>query len=154
MFRHGFKAPLFILFALLIHLFSAHQNSTTAVVLCLGDDGHIALEVAQHQPHHAQISDRVEHPSRCAESENCQDILLAFGHQEMLAVPKFRAELLLPSLDPVRAATLVYALREFQDLAETSLPPLSLAALPQADLTHHRAFSAQTQTLKHTILTI
>ena len=153
MFRKWLKVPLFILFVLLIHLFSGQPNSEAAVVLCLGNDGHIALEVAQHQPHVAQISDQPDHPNACPESENCQDILLAFGHQEMLTVPKFKSDILQPFLHSVQDAALIYSFLELQDLSETSIKPISLAELPRT-YSKHRASSAQIQTLKHTILTI
>ncbi len=147
MFRKCFKAPLLVLLALVMHLFVGQHDSSSALILCLGDDGHVAIEMAQHPSHPAQIEQAGEHLlNACPETENCQDIVLAFDHQE-IAVKQEARPLLLPLIFQSLLTTV------FPERTEPEFYAFRLSALSQGDLSF-RDLSSQSQTLKHTILII
>jgi hypothetical protein len=151
MFFKWIKLPILVVLALIIHLFSAQHDSASALVLCFGDDGHVAFELVQQQ--NAHVNSQTDQVDVCSESTNCHDVLLTFSHQEMIAPPTFESNSLQSFLNLVHHTSLVYAFLELQNLAEVSLQPINRAETPTMYLKHRASF-AQTQTLKNTILTI
>lgn len=148
MFRKCFRFPLIVLLALVMHIFVGQHDSPSALVLCLGEDGHVALEMAQHANHPAQINQieqAAAHFSNCDASENCQDILLSFAHQDMSLSSKAK-----PLSLPLFYHALFAGAYSQASIAE---PKLFYRPEPHRDLAY-RDLSSQNQTLKHTILII
>lgn len=81
--RYG--RSLFILTALVLHLFFGQHDASAPLVLCLGEDGHVAVESTQ------SVSETGSAPSQqsgehrchaCHTDHNCRDIALSLGHSD------------------------------------------------------------------------
>ena len=82
MFFKWIKLPILVVLALIIHLFSAQHDSASALVLCFGDDGHVAFELVQQQNAHVNSqTDQVDvfgNVERIISPAVCHDILHFF----------------------------------------------------------------------------
>ncbi len=129
--------------AIVLHLFTGQHSHASTLVLCMGDDGHIAIEVLQHTDHVTVQT----HPEICSDAEKCKDILLSLGHDDLLISDVQR---------DVLSASQAAALRVSDSLIINATPDFLVFAedFPDADILEHRLYTAQIQTLKHTVLTI
>lgn len=145
---------LMLFFVLLVHMFLGQNSGSSALILCLNEDCAIAAEASDKAEYGSQIKEPTHQASsRCCDDDDCQDILLAFGHRDILRVSTQDSRF----LSAVRLASQLIrtepdSLHEHK-LPQTLAPPPLLAELPLGYL-QHRAASAQIQTLKHTVLTL
>lgn len=117
---------------------------SSQLVLCFGKDGHIALEVLQHQSHEVVIvSKQAKDSTSCLGDpleEDCQDIALSFTHDELYDTQK--APHFIGAMVKTSTAIQPYHIqRTILPLA----PPVQTARPPNIECT---------QTLKNTILLI
>lgn len=70
--------------AMVAHIFFGAHAHASHLVLCIGKDGHVAVEAVNHQKHKTSITDHQhqEHIKNC-QSEDCLDIELSFEHTEL-----------------------------------------------------------------------
>ena len=78
-----FTKPLFILFALGFHLLLGMHGEPSQLVLCFGEDGHVAFEILQHETHKVAFMNHDENDSHLESEENCKDINISLGHDEI-----------------------------------------------------------------------
>lgn len=139
-----FAKYIYVLIALCGHILFGQHDISSQLVLCFGEDGHIALETLQHEPHDAiivakQAQDSV-HCMGCPMEEDCKDIAISFTHDELYDTqksPSFIGELVknCNNIQPYRV--------QFAHLPQA--PPAQTARPPDTETT---------QTLKNTILLI
>lgn len=69
-----------LLFALLTHLFFGQHDTASMLVICFGEDGHVALE-SVNAPLPQSTAPRCEH------NTDCHDIVLALEHGDTVFLP-------------------------------------------------------------------
>ena len=67
-----------------MHIFTGQHSHASALVLCVGDDGHVAFEAVQHKAHTGHLEDVSEHAEICSEAGKCRDISLSLGHNDLV----------------------------------------------------------------------
>lgn len=158
----------FLLTTLMAHLIFGQDNSHSLLVICFGDNGHVAMEALDLSHHtqnpslpdahalepiavhaHEAVAPKL---ARCKDTQSCHDIVLALGHDDHMVLPT-------ATLDwgPLHEAA--YTLQRFlTPYPSHSLTlPVSVARIspdnPQ-DFGTPSAITAQHETLSHTILLI
>lgn len=127
-----------------MHIFTGQHSHASALVLCVGDDGHVAIEAVQHQAHTGHLEDVSEHAKICSDAGECRDISLSLGHSE-LVISSINQDV----LHQLRDASL-----NITWLHTVDFPVFKPHDIESFTYLEHHDRSAQIQTLKHTILTI
>ncbi len=159
----------FLLTTLVAHLIFGQDNSHSLLVICFGDNGHVAMEsldVSHHTQNnalpdahalepiavhaHAETSQKLAH---CESTQSCHDIILALDHDDHMVLPN-------TALDWNDLHEAAYTLHRFitpYPSRDSVILPVSVARISPdqpRDLATPSAITAQHETLNHTILLI
>lgn len=80
-----YAQALFILTALVLHLFFGQHDAPAPLILCLGENGHVAVESTQllsEAGTDLQMHTGTQADSLCPAEKNCRDIALSLGHSD------------------------------------------------------------------------
>lgn len=144
MMNRSFAKYILVLLALYGHMLFGQHDMSSQLVLCFGEDGHIALETLQHEPHEAMLMAKQAwdsvHCLGCPIEEDCQDITISFSHDELYDTQK--SPRFIGTVAKTRVAIQPYYI---QQTILPLAPPEQTARPPNIE---------STQTLKNTILLI
>lgn len=132
-----------LLFALLTHLFFGQHDTASMLVICFGEDGHVALE-SVHTPTAQNTSPHCEH------NQDCHDVVLALEHGDTVFLPPSSQAL----QDLEHDQILWNAHLSF--ISQWLAVPAAVSSQPARSLTSPppQLATAQRETLTHTILLI
>jgi hypothetical protein len=150
MFFKRFSVLALLLLTLFAHLLFGQDSNSSLLVICFGENGHVALETVSTEANSPGTSPHGD----CAEGQDCHDIVLALEHGERILLPQPASF----------EQSLAWSTRVLNTYIEPYFSPDSpalqatVARLPHTPFTDPPAFgaqpTAQIETLSHTILLI
>ena len=143
-----FSVLALLLVTLFAHLLFGQDSNSSLLVICFGENGHVALETVS-----TEASLDTPPYGDCEEAQDCHDIVLALEHGERMLLPQPVAfdQALAWSTQVLNLYIEPYFSQESPSPTATRLP---FSAFQEPDALVAAKPTAQIETLSHTVLLI